>query len=378
VRILFFHPYPHQYAGAQRLTLALAHELIERGHDAIVVVPDDGPFADRLRENAVPMVVVRAPARLRRYGGTLRGAGALAVLPVLPIYWSRLRRVIRTWQPDVVHVNDHRGALLGAPAARWIRSPVVWHLHGPYESKALTLFAGALSRRIVAVSQATRSDQCGLERFAKKTIVVHNGLLTGRSAPGEPRRRSHPENPLVVTGARLHPDKGIDVLLQAAGVLRETFPNLRIVVAGAPQPGYERHHEELLDLRRELGLEEMVDFCGLLGDPLELWSKADVYVQPSRREPFGLGVLEAMSVGTPVVATGVGGLAEVVEPGISGLRVRSENPLELATAITQVLVEPGLATRLALSGVARAGVFSKERMVEQLLDVYADALTVRS
>ena len=122
----------------------------------------------------------------------------------------------------------------------------------------------------------------------------------------------------------------------------------------------------------------MVNFCGLLGNPLELWSKADVYVQPSRREPFGLGVLEAMSVGTPVVATGAGGLAEVVEPGISGLRVRSENPLELATAIAQVLVDPGLARRLARSGVERAGVFSKERMVEELLDVYADAVTVRS
>jgi glycosyltransferase involved in cell wall biosynthesis len=379
MRLLFFHAYPHQFAGAQLLTLALARELIRLGHDVLVVVPDDGPFADRLRDEAVPTRIVRAPPQLRLYGRRLESrAKALAALTVLPGYWLRLRGAMRSWRPDVVHVNDHRGALVGAPAARLARLPVVWHLHGPYRSNALTLLGGALARRIVVVSEATRRDQPGLERFASKTKVVHNGLLTESATGSTPTSGMPRDGELVVTGARLHPDKGIDVLLQAAGELRERFPRLRVVVAGAPQPGYELHHAELLELRRELRLEQTVEFCGLLRDPLDLWRQADVYVQPSRREPFGLGVLEAMSVGTPVVATSAGGLAEVVEPEVSGLQVTSEDPAELATAIGRVLSDSRLAARLARSGVERARAFSKERMVAQLLDIYAEAAKGRA
>lgn len=377
MRILFFHAYPHQYAGAQRLTQALARELMSRGHTVLVVIPDDGPFADRLRRAGVPTEIVRAPNGLKRYGRQLEGARGLAALPLLPGYWRRLRREIRAWHPDVVHVNDHRGALLAVPAARFARIPVVWHLHGPYKSTVLTLLGGVLSQRIVVVSEATRADQPGLEHFAGKTTVVHNGLLTGTASPRGDAAAELPfesGRPLVVTGARLHPDKGIDVLLRAAELLRRSHPRVRVVVAGAPQPGYEKHHAELLTLRRELDLEQTVEFCGLVDDPSALWRRADVYVQPSRREPFGLGVLEAMSVGTPVVATDAGGLAEVIEPGVSGLQVPSESPDELAAAITRLISDRELAARLGASGAERSRTtFSKERMVGRMLDVYAEA-----
>ncbi len=190
MRILFFHAYPHQYAGAQRITQALALELMSRGHSVLVVLPDEGPFFDRLRREGVPTRIVAAPNGLKRYGRQLEGARGLAALPLLPGYWRRLRREIRMWQPDVVHVNDHRGALLAAPAARLARTPVVWHLHGSYASIPLTLLGGALSKRIVVVSEATRAEQAGLRPFARKTTVVHNGLLTATASPsGQGRDR---------------------------------------------------------------------------------------------------------------------------------------------------------------------------------------------
>lgn len=381
MRILFFHAYPHQYGGAQRLTHALADELSNRGHETVVVIPDDGPFVDRLREGGIPTMVVDAPACLKVYGHRLAGARGIAALRFVPGYWNRLRRVIAAWDPDVAHVNDHRGALLAGPAARWARVPVVWHLHGAYRSKPITTMAAALASRIVVVSEATRREQPGLRRFWPKTIVIHNGLLFGAAANVSAAGRAPSRNlgrPLVVTGARLHPDKGIDILLRAAAILRRSHPEVRIVVAGAPQPGYERYHAQLVDLQRDLELEDTVHFCGLLRDPLPLWRQADVYVQPSRRESFGLGVLEAMSVGTAVVTTGAGGLGEVIEPGISGLQVASESPDELAAAIARLISDRELAARLGASGAARSRTtFSNERMVGRILDVYAQAAASR-
>jgi glycosyltransferase involved in cell wall biosynthesis len=377
MRVLFFHAYPRQYGGAQRLTHALATELVRRGHSVVIVLPHDGQFADRLGEDGLPVSLVETPACLQVYGGRLHGARGFAALRHMPRYWNRLRAEISAWGPDVAHVNDHRGALLAAPAARWARVPVVWHLHGTHGSRAITLLAAALASRIVFVSEAARREQLGLDRFRQKTSVVHNSLVFRPAARTVVRGRqppSGPGRPLVVTGARLHPDKGIDVLLHASAILRRSFPQLRVVVAGAPQPGYEAYHAELVDLQHRLELERTVEFCGLLSDPLPLWREADVYVQPSRRESFGLGVLEAMSVGTPVVATRVGGLVEVIESDVTGLHVASDSPAELASAIATVVADGTLASRLSASAVVRSRrTFSTERMVARMLDVYAEA-----
>jgi D-inositol-3-phosphate glycosyltransferase len=166
------------------------------------------------------------------------------------------------------------------------------------------------------------------------------------------------------------PRQGFGRPIRAAAILHEREPRLRVVIAGAPQPGYEAHEAELLSLTNDLGLEETVTFAGLVRDSLELWRSADVYVQPSRREPFGLGVIEAMSVGTPVVTTAVGGMREIVEPERNGLQVETDDPEAFAAAIDSVLRDNQLASRLSQAGRVRAEAFSMDRMVGRLLAVY--------
>jgi glycosyltransferase involved in cell wall biosynthesis len=377
MNVAFFHAYPHQYAGAQRLTQALVHELLQRGHQATLVLTDDGPFAEQLRADQTPLQIVPAPTYWRAYGRSLEHSGALMALAALPSYWLQLRRAFRSLAADIVHVNDHRGILLAGVGAVLAGKPVVWHLHGSYPSRAVTLFGRLLATRIIVVSEATRQEQPGLPSRAQKVVVLHNGLIAppalDAAEPAVKSRRTGGPRKLVVTGARRHPDKGLDVLIRAAAILRERDPGLRVVIAGAPQPGYEEHDAELIALTGDLGVEETVTFAGLVQDPLELWRSADVYVQPSRREPFGLGVIEAMSVGTPVVTTAVGGMREIVEPGRSGLQVDADDPDALATAIGSVLSDKQLASRLAQAGRERADAFSMESMVDRLLEIYAHA-----
>lgn len=377
LRVLFVHAYPHSVAGAQRVTLQIMAALSDRGDDAALVTVDDGPFPQRLRETGLDVRVLRAPSVWRRYGGTIlrRSTTAVALL-TLPAYWLRLVAAIRRWRPSVVHINDHRAMLLAGPAARLAGAPIVWHLHSALPSTAINRLGGRLASAVVVNSAATADAMPILERrFPEKLSVIHNALPAGvrrraTSTAEPPARDPH----LVVCGARIHPVKGLDVLLRATAEVHRVVPAVRVEVAGNVQDGYEAHAEELLQLRGELGLDAVVTFLGAVEDPLAAWARAGLYVQPSRFETFGLAALEAMALGAPVVASRVGGLPEVVEDGRSGLLVPPEDPPALASAMLRVLTDPALAGQLAAEGRRRATEdFGEDRMMTSLTAVYRAA-----
>ncbi|OGN82657.1 MAG: hypothetical protein A2082_01560, partial [Chloroflexi bacterium GWC2_70_10] len=163
---------------------------------------------------------------------------------------------------------------------------------------------------------------------------------------------------LMLFVGRIEQIKGIDVLLDALGLLFKRRPDLRgnvclVVVGGALDPGDDAPEtEKIQELRRlvhEHRMEDSVDFIGSIDQPrLALWySAADLCAVPSLTESFGLVALEAMACGTPVVATRVGGLQTVVEDGESGLLVPPGDHAALAEAIEQVLMDHRLRTHLA-------------------------------
>src|SRR6266487_4458018 len=164
---MFFHAYPHQYAGAQRVTHVIAKELQTRGYETRVVTPADGPFVGRLHDDGIGTQAVGAPAVWTRYGGALEGPLAAPALATLPVYWLKLSRAIGAWRPSILHCNDHRGVLLAGPAARLARVPVVWHVHGAYPSKPINLLGGTLAARVLVVSAATLAEMPVLNRFGR-------------------------------------------------------------------------------------------------------------------------------------------------------------------------------------------------------------------
>ena len=376
--VMFFHAYPHQYAGAQRVVHLLCRELRRRGLPAWVTTPDRGAFTERLAAEGFDVRPVRAPRLWRRYGRALEGPAGLLAALALPLYWLRCAVAIRAWRPAVVHCNDHRGFLLCGPAARLVGVPVVWHLHGSYESAALTRFCARLASAIVVVSAATASEMPVLKRYAAKVIVLHNGIEqlavdranADRWLATTPARSSAR---VVLTGARINPDKGLDVLLRAAARVVNRHPDVDFLVAGHVQRGYERHYDELLALRASLGLEQRFHFLGAVDDSAAAWAAACVYCQPSRVEPFGLGVLEAMSAAKPVVISTVGGLAEIVPSEQFGVRVPPGDPLALADGLCALLSDPDRGRRLGEAGRERMQqTFTLTRMADELLALYAD------
>lgn len=194
---------------------------------------------------------------------------------------------------------------------------------------------------------------------------------------------------LVLFVGRIEQIKGIDVLLDALGLLFKRRPDLRgelclLVVGGAIDPGADAPEtekiEELRRLVHEHRMEDSVDFVGSVDqDRLALWySAADLCAVPSLTESFGLVALEAMACGVPVVATRVGGLQTVVEDGGSGLLVAPGDHAALAEAIEQVLMDHRLRIHLAHGARDRAEQFTWHRVGDGIEAIYDRMLLTRA
>jgi glycosyltransferase involved in cell wall biosynthesis len=182
----------------------------------------------------------------------------------------------------------------------------------------------------------------------------------------------------IVVVARLHPDKGLDVLNDALALDRQEVPAATVRVLGPAQDGFEHLGDELTRRAGERGVAGAFSLAGFVDDPMEAVRRARCYVQPARErtEILPLAVLEAMAAGTAVVATDVGGLADVVHHERTGLLVAPEHPTALAAAIVRVLRDDGLAERLrsAAHDLVAGPPFGEDDLVATMADVYDGAV----
>ncbi len=341
-RVVIFDSYPNAYGGAQHVDHFLARELPGRGWPVLTIVPGPGRFVERLRRDGLAVEVVPAARPLSRFGGSTKGRRLAVAVVTLPWYWLRLTRRLREVRPSVAHIADLRGMVLAGVPARLAGARVVWHVHATVGSPGLNRLAACCAHVIAVPSRAT-ARQVGGRWPHKRIEVVSNAI-------GEEARRSSPvdlvREPVLVTLGRLHPQKGLDVLLRAALLLQPRHAGLRVLIAGDEDLGGPRERDRLLALIDRTALAGRVEFLGFCERTAEIIARGRVYVQPSRQETQGLAILEAMAVGVPVVATDVGGVSEGVDDGVNGLLVAPDDPAAMAAAIDRLLTDPAIAERL--------------------------------
>ena len=153
----------------------------------------------------------------------------------------------------------------------------------------------------------------------------------------------------VLVGAvgNVRPAKSYDVLLKAAALLRRQALPYRFVVVGEAQGAL---YQELLALRDQLGLGNMVAFTGFKSDVHDVMNNLDLYASTSTSEGFSLSVVQAMACGVPVVATKSGGPEEIITHDVDGLLVDADSPEQVAMALRRLGTEPGTRERLTQAG----------------------------
>ncbi len=291
----------------------------------------------------------------------------------------RLVRLMREERVDVVNGHNPTGAFYGALAAAWARVPVVFRtehsVHYPGRHSALypaleavgTLF----TRRVVCVCQAVlESHVRRLPWAARRFVTVANGIPPApHTRPRESTRSALGlglAEPLVVTVGSLTPQKAQHVLLDAFAAVRRRVPRAVLVIAGdGPLRG------ALESQASRLGLEGGARLLGTRLDATDLIAAADLFVLSSSREGLSITLLEAMRAGRAVVATRVGGNAEAIAEGVTGLLVEPGDAPAMAEAMIRLLFDSARADALGAAGRARwAERFTAERMVRETEALY--------
>lgn len=309
----------------------------------------------------------------------------------------KLARDMRRDGIQVVHSYNFYANVFAVPAARLAGVPVViasirdTGLGITPAKQRLHNLVCRLADCVLVNAEAVRQWLIGLGHRADKIAVIHNGLDPAAFAQPRPdpalrRELGVPANaPLVIVLARLVPSKGIECFIEAAAAVRSRSPETRFLIVGGlyasdGEGAMERessYMESLQRLAARLGVGDRVIFTGFRSDIPELLSHATVSVLPSLSgEGLPNALMESMAAGVPVVATRVGGSAEVVgEDGAAGLMVPPGDPRALGAAMLAVLDDPELAQRLGRTARLRMQQgFSLEHMVRRTEELYADLL----
>ncbi|HLM55947.1 MAG TPA: glycosyltransferase [Pyrinomonadaceae bacterium] len=222
--------------------------------------------------------------------------------------------------------------------------------------------------------------------FDAATIeVIHNGVDLARFQPNagarQDARRLFQAGPrdsyLVGMAGHLAPIKGQDEFIRAAALVASRRDDVTFVVAGEDKSRSGENRRRLERLIGDLGLGDRVRLQGWVDDVPALLSALDLFVSPSRSEPFGLSIIEAMACGVPVVATKSEGAGEILEDGVTGLFVPLGDQEALAEAICAMLNDGrGRASMAARALEAVRDRFSLERMVAATEQLYGSALDV--
>ena len=334
--------------GGERSLLAVVKGVRSAGFDLLVATHPQGPLADELSNRNIAVW----PLETTSADGTRQSQAVLR---------KHLRHAIIDTAPDLVHANSLSMSRLAGPVVAELGLPSVGHLRDMIKISAAAMADLNCHTRLLAVSQATRDWYVAAGMAGAKTHVLYNGVDLDRFRPRAATGYLHEQLgltrdvPLVASIGQVGVRKGLDVFLEAARLVVKQGAAAHFVIVGQrhSQKDEARKYEQDLRAAAATGsLSGRVHFLGRRNDIHRLLNEVTILVHAARQEPLGRVLLEAAASGTTIVASRVGGTAEIFPPGsAAAMLVAPEKPVELAGAILAALENPTL--RGSLSSAAR-------------------------
>ena len=335
--------------------------LVRESWKPLAIIPAEGELARRLACHGLEIKIVPMPA-VRPWNAS----DAFAAL-------RAIRSVCRQTDAQLIYANGTRAAVYGGLVARCLKLPLVWHCRVAERDPIADRLLTGLCTKIIVNSHATAGRFSGKVR--QKVAVIYNGFdlerlrrqpPAGTAAIGEGWK-------VILTVGRVSRLKRHDLVLAAFDEIAGTDPNLHLVCVG----DRDRHEEDWwLGLQKKTGRSDFADRIHWIGkvDDVRPWYRAaSVMVLASDHESFGRVLVEAMSVGLPVVATRVGGIPEIIRHGQDGLLVPAGEAGPIARSLQTILSDSELRQRLVESGRMRSERFDRSLITEKTIQLFDSA-----
>jgi len=371
-------------AGAQKAMLELARGLVGTGYQVTVVTMYDKADYVPFFQNRYGLTIV--DLGMKRPGQPLPGR-------VLSLVWGLLHlyRLLRSWRPHILQTFSHYSNLVG-PVVAWLAGTPIRVSSQRMSLRGAPRWLLWLDRavansflvaKMISVSEATR--RFCIERGIRPTKIVTipngidpipydgSGLSSGRARSLRRELGLTELQPVVITVARLHRQKGHCFLIEAVPRVLNTFPDARFLFVGEGELRAELEAKVV-----QARLDSAIRFLGVRRDIPQLLAISDIFVLPSLWEGLPNVALEAMAAGVPVVATRVDGTPEVVVDGQTGLLVPPADAAALAEAVCRLLGDEALCRSMAAAAQARVrDVFSQERTLAAYTALYQELVQAK-
>jgi glycosyltransferase involved in cell wall biosynthesis len=362
--LLVLDQFPKTLGGGERIVLRLAALLPKYGYRASILTFSVHPESAVLQSSPCPIYLL--PLQRTYDFSALRAA-------------LELRRFLKQQRIQIVQTFFESSDLWAGFVTKTMSdAKLIWSrrdmgiLRDSKHHVAYRLMS-RIPDRVFAVSEEVR-QHCVDVDWIKPSLVetIYNGIdvadWDAASLPAKPAGA-----PVITTVGNIRRVKGHDVFIKAAASIVAQFPQVTFNIAGDVLES--DYFAELQSLTGHLNLSNHFHFVGGVANLREYLSTADIFVLPSRSEGFSNAIVEAMAASLPVVATNVGGNAEAVTDGISGLIVPPDDPTALAAAITRLLSDPDKAREMGAAGKKLASEkFTTDAMMHQITLAYASVL----
>ncbi len=338
----------HICGGAEVHAVSLLSSLARKGHHVAFAGPRDSWLAEKAEECGIELIHVPM------HGMTD------------PFSFLLLGKAVLRHKPDILHAHLVRGTHYATITGRLLGIPTVATAHSTISYKRFHRAHG-----IIAVSQAVKDSLVARDIDSSRITRIYHGIPDSfvlRKERQDIRKNLgiEADECAFCMVARFIPDKGHDLLLRTLSGLQDR--HWKLFLAG---DNTGKWAQEMKALVMDRGLENRVIFLGFKEDVPRFLAGMDILVAPSRREALSISIIEAMSMGLPVIGTRTGGIPEAVRHGENGLLVAKENTKELLEAISYLAAHPEVRHAYGLKGrEIYLKQFSAEKMVDLHLAVY--------
>ncbi len=384
---LLTNSYLPQLGGLEIAVYNIAHQLAKKGHRVTVVTGTSNiNYSKKIEKGGIcvyrmPFILPRIVVRCGYKRAILSLFKCIIAPLIIPLTLIKLGLIIKLTKPDIVNLHYiAENAFFCLAIKKFLKFKFIVNIHGSDIDRCShrSVFARWLTRKTLKEADCVLSNSdyllCQAKKICPEIAVKSRTIANGIDLKRFEITDEYVNNSkYILSIGNFSFNKGFDVLIKAFNMVHCKYQDLKLLIIGEGSG-----KTECEKIASEFGISDSVKFLGrkeFLKIPMFL-SGCEIFVLPSRKEAFGMVLLEAMAVGKPIVATSVGGVPEVVKERENAILVEPDSPGNLAEGIIKLIDNPDLIKQFGNKSKEIVKDFTWDKIVDKYIDVYKSLIEV--